>query len=165
MTTKNRPIPTLVGYEVSRFLKRFWAKVKVRGPDDCWEWTGAAIKGYGIIRMGRGRQKYLAHRISYFIRRGVDPGDKCVCHTCDNPRCVNPAHLWLGTLGDNNLDAIQKGRGQARGEQHSHAKFTEQDVREIRKSGEPHRSIANQYGVCKTTISRIKCGKRWKHVT
>ena len=139
----------------------------MRGPDDCWEWTGWNNgAGYGAI--GKGQKSYLATRWAYYIEHGDDPGDECVCHTCDNPGCVNPAHLWLGTIGDNNRDAWQKGRSfqpeTLPGEQNTQAKLTEQDVREIRKSNELQRILAEQYGVCHQLISQIKTGKIWKHV-
>jgi len=109
--------------------------------NDCWVWTGYKNhKGYGrvayyingkTIRLG-------AHRLSYLLHTGEDPGSLCVCHKCDNPSCINPQHLFLGTIGDNNRDAFRKGRnktiGQHRldGEHNSNAKYTKEIVREIR---------------------------------
>jgi HNH endonuclease len=86
--------------------ERFWAKVK-RGPG-CWEWQGYRDrKGYG--RIGGGKDSQLVHRLSWSLHHG-DPGELCVLHHCDNPPCVNPDHLFLGTIQDNNADMIAKGR-------------------------------------------------------
>lgn len=88
--------------------ERFWAKVDRRGPDECWPWRAATDRdGYGAFNVRAAM--FGAHRVSWKITTGATP-TKCVCHTCDNPRCVNPAHLWLGTHQDNMQDKIAKGR-------------------------------------------------------
>jgi hypothetical protein len=84
--------------------QRFWAKVEQRGPDECWPWLASADEyGYGRFR------GVAASRAAYTYTKG-DPGRLLVCHTCDNPGCVNPAHLWLGTVRDNGVDCSQKRR-------------------------------------------------------
>ena len=83
----------------------FWKKVTIAGPDDCWLWNGYCDPN-GYARYGR----LLASRIAFELEREPIPDGLCVCHRCDNPRCVNPAHLWLGTQPDNVADMVTKGR-------------------------------------------------------
>ena len=90
-------------------LRRFWAKVSIGQPDECWTWkAGKASIGYGTFCVD-GRMVY-AHRYSLELVNGPIPAGMLACHTCDNPPCVNPAHLWVGTHRDNIRDAIFKGR-------------------------------------------------------
>jgi hypothetical protein len=92
-------------------LNRFWSKVKKT--DNCWEWQACKNEhGYGILNIGkRGLGKIRAHRLSFIIHKGEIPESLLVCHRCDNPTCVNPEHLFLGTQKDNTQDMIKKGRG------------------------------------------------------
>ncbi len=144
---------------------RFLAYVFNRGPNDCWEWLGAISNGkYGHLQLN-GKFIY-AHRIAYFLKYGIDPGDLCVCHCCDNPSCCNPKHLFLGTNTDNMQDARQKGRN-SYGEKHGRAKLTEKDVIEIKRLlrlGVMHRIIAKKFNVSRPLISYINNNERWSHV-
>ena len=144
---KHYPIPDLTDSE----LKRFWSKVDRSG--DCWEWTAGTTKGYGRIRIND--VLYLANRISYALVHG-DPGDLWVCHTCDNPPCVNPDHLWLGTCRDNLQDAAKKER--------CVTKLSVSDVQEILESNDLQQTLADKYGVNRTIISDIQCRKRWRYL-
>lgn len=89
-------------------VARFWPKVNVGSDDECWEWTAATWGGYG--QFGKSGRSYRSHRVAWVIDRGPIPPGLVVCHHCDNPPCCNPAHLFLGTIGDNNADRDAKGR-------------------------------------------------------
>ena len=147
--------------------ERFWAKVDVRGPDDCWEWlAGKTHNGYGMIgKGGRHNGMLRAHRVSWELANGPIPDGLCVLHHCDNPGCVNPLHLWIGTNADNQQDMAQKGRAnKARGERQGNSKLTEQDVHEIRAMLARDISqtvIAEKYDVARTTIGSINTGTNW----
>jgi len=131
--------------------------------------------GYGRMRMGGRKGKhYLAHRLSYIIHHPLtidlmEHPDICVCHRCDNPKCVNPAHLFLGSQQDNHRDMVSKGRiADKRGEKHHLVKLTEDDVREIRtryaNGGITQQQLALEYGMNNSTLNRIILRKRWKHI-
>jgi hypothetical protein len=144
---------------------RFWPKVDVRGPKECWWWTACRLPaGYG--RFSVNGRMVLAHRYVYELVYGIDPGDLQVLHTCDNPSCCNPAHLFLGTQADNMADMEAKGR-QSRGIDRPAAKLTEEGVREARRlsaDGWSQRKIADKLGVNQATIWFVLNGKTWKDV-
>lgn len=154
--------------------ERFWPKVAKRGPSACWEWQGhKTAKGYGQIGLGtRDKGLAYAHRVSYMLATGEDPGDRLVCHRCDNPPCVNPAHLFLGSSMDNSHDARDKDRlvlpEPSRGEANTHAKLNELQVREIYRrrvlGGEMVTSLAVEFNVSPANISAIAKRKIWKHI-
>jgi hypothetical protein len=133
--------------------------------DGCWIWKGYKRPGgYGEAYFGSkpNRERVLAHRLAWEVEFG-DPGDMVVCHHCDNPSCVNPRHLFLGTRADNNADRNAKDR-QAKGERNGPAKLTEAQVVEIRADPRTHREVALQYGVKETAIGSIRLRKTWSHV-
>lgn len=141
------------------FETRFWAKVDKT--DGCWIWTGCLNNnGYGEINMG-GREKggsVYAHRASWELRNGDVTTGMCVCHKCDNPACVNPDHLFLGTQRENMRDAAVKGRI-------SQARLTADQVREIRCSVSSNREFAAKFGVNTDIIGNVRRGKTYKHVS
>ena len=149
--------------------ERFWSFVGRRGEKECWLWNGSLnANGYGQFTwVTAGKRTHIATRIAYRLVNGEIPPKMFVCHSCDNPRCVNPAHLWLGTAKDNMQDASKKGRirsGGLRGEAHGCAKLNEISVREIRASNLPRKALANHYGVTPEAISLIVKRKTWRHV-
>lgn len=125
------------------------------GPDACWEWTGTVTAGYGKVAGGYKRPTVYAHRIAWVQANGAIPEGMVVCHSCDNPLCCNPAHLFLGTPLDNMRDRDAKGRG--------FSKITADDVEEIRSrfnAGESQHSLAKKFGVSQSHVSRVVRGIR-----
>lgn len=105
----NNAIRGLKGFSKTPLEERFWPKVNVFGQDECWLWTGANSRGYGQITVDGKKRK--ATQVSWEIYHGKPfPTGLMACHTCDNPRCVNPAHIWPGTMSQNIRDAVSKGR-------------------------------------------------------
>lgn len=146
--------------------KRFWAKVERRDRKDCWLWTASTARG-GYGQLGdpeRGNVK--AHRLSWELHRGPVPDGLQVLHQCDQPRCVNPGHLFLGTNVDNHRDKMRKNR-HAVGAAHGAAKLTEEDVIAIWRraaAGERQKLLADEYGVSQPTVSDIVRRRTWRHV-
>ena len=138
---------------------------KVDPNTDCWEWQGAKTKsGYGLI--GRNYKGYGAHRVSYIAFKGEIPLGMNVCHTCDNPSCVNPKHLFPGTQKDNLQDAAQKGR-MKRGSKCHMALLNEDQVRAIKNAlaiGSSQSQLARDHKVSPNVIYRINAGLTWKHI-
>jgi hypothetical protein len=144
-------------------VARFLAKVDKRGPGECWPWkAGIKSEGYGGFRVGEVVDR--AHRVSYVIHHGDIPAGMVVCHRCDNPPCVNPGHLFLGTHGDNARDRDAKGRRGTIGAKHGMAKLTDDDVISIRSSSERGVDLAVQYGVSATLVCDIRKRKIWHHL-
>src|SRR5215469_7066954 len=145
---------------------RFWSKVKIGKSDECWEWQGAKTRGgYGTFFTGVQPRMERAHRMAYKLSFG-SPGALCVLHQCDNRTCVNPAHLFLGTIADNNADCRNKGR-HARGMRHGRqSRLTPEIVREIRskyiKSRYGFKKLAKEYGLYTATIDKIVNWRIWR---
>lgn len=144
---------------LERFEKYF---TKSRG---CWEWKGRISSfGYGQFAITWG-DTWQAHRLSFKLYKGEDPGKLCVCHTCDNRKCVNPKHLWLGTRKDNVQDMIRKGRAlKASPEKNGGAKVDWSTIRRIRAMSSlyPQKDIAKAVGLSRWQIRRITKGISWK---
>lgn len=143
----------------------FWSKVDKSS--NCWIWTASKTNGrYGQF-YAQGK-RCLTHRYSWLIHNGDIPKGLCVCHTCDNPPCVNPKHLWLGTNADNMRDKIKKGRLRVGiGERNGKSKLVTKQINSIRAlylKGYVQTVLAKKYDVCQQTISHIVTRKFWKHV-
>jgi hypothetical protein len=171
-------------------VDRFWGKVDDGGgPDACWPWLGGFFAGkrYGQFMWAPGDNR-RAHRVAWELTHGAIPAGWVIAHTCDNPPCCNPAHLWLATVAQNNQDRDRKGRasqgdahwlrrnperaaacgfGGRPGEANNAARLTEDAVRAIRRAhadGEMGVSIAKRFSVSPTTVCNIVKKTRWKHV-
>lgn len=150
-------------YKTPTVEDRFWDRVVIAGPDDCWEWQGSRNRGYGLL--GSHGLSLRANRVAYVLGHGPIPDGFMVMHSCDNPPCCNPAHLSLGTGADNTADAVAKGRmtGAPKGLANIHGKLTDDDVRAIRAAraaGEPCRSVAERFGIHPVHVSYIATGRR-----
>lgn len=140
--------------------RTFWDRVPT-GPG-CWEWQGVRLpKGYGQFRfLGR---MWRAHRLAWLFSHGSLPNGLCVLHSCDNPPCVRPSHLFLGTNAENVADRERKHRRIApHGGDHPRAKLTIDDVRSIRASRSSSRVLGPMYGVSPSTITHIRTGRTWR---
>ena len=138
---------------------RFWNKVSKT--KNCWNWTAATNgHGYGYFRSSsKSNGNTVAHRYSWQLHFGKIPKNMLVCHHCDNPLCVNPKHLFLGTHKTNAIDREKKGRSKIHGVQ----KLNVKQAREIRHSPLSQIKLAKKFGVSRTTIANIKKGKAWKN--
>jgi hypothetical protein len=149
--------------------ERFWEKVDIRGPDDCWNWlAGINQSGYGLF--GLTNKSERAHRVAWMLTNGDIPGGLYICHHCDNRLCCNPAHCFLGTHDDNMKDMVQKGRANHLGFPGSYngrARLTEKqvlEIRDIRQKGMILTEIAKLYKVGFSTIENICLRKTWIHI-
>lgn len=147
--------------------KRFWDKASIGKPKDCWIWRGAKFgNGYGAIQVDGTPE--LAHRVAWLLTRGEIPEGLCVLHECDNPICINPEHLFLGTQLDNIADRTNKGRS-ASGSRNGNAKLSDADVQLIHTLYKPRdfsqRKLARIFGVNQSTIRRILVGETWRHLS
>lgn len=163
---KGQPTRFVSGHNSARppAVTRFWQNVNKNTSNGCWEWKGSdSAHGYGMLLVDG--VLVGAHRYSYELHYSPIPKGMFVCHHCDNRKCVNPAHLFLGTYADNIADMVSKGR-------HDHgnanAKLTPSQVSEIRAKyarGEiSQRRLAIEYGIGKGTISAILTRKSWQHI-
>lgn len=139
-----------------------WTAIPETG---CHWWTSVTVHGYGHVR--KNGKWVKAHRVSYELHKGKIPEGMCVCHKCDNPLCVNPDHLFLGTHKENMQDKVKKGRaftGNQKGVSNGAAKLTEADIRAIREAQGSCKQLADKFFTSPMNISLIKRRLAWAHV-
>ena len=144
--------------------ERFWSKVDRGDPDQCWEWKAATDRwGYGKFRIDE-KKKY-AHRVSYEFHHGPIPEGMLVLHSCDNPACVNPAHLHFGTHQDNMIERGERNRS-ASGKNNGQVKLTTDQVHQIRiryaTGGVTQKQLAEEFEVTQQQISNIILKRKWR---
>ena len=147
-------------------MQRFWSKVDVRDVDDCWEWLGGKTRGgYGEFFFEGSVRR--AHRVAWMLEKGEIPEGSLILHSCDNPACVNPAHLSIGSHVDNAADMVARGRACV-GEKQGSSRLTEKSVGEIRRryaaGGVTIRELAAEHGVAEMTVSDVIHRRTWLHV-
>lgn len=131
----------------------------------CWEWTGTKMQkeDYGIAHFNGGR--YRAHRLSYLYHKGQIKEGMLICHTCDNPICINPSHLYQGTPKQNSSDMVIRNRqNKLKGEDASCSKLKAYEIIKIRADNRGHKYIAADYGIAVSTVSGIKTRRNWSHI-
>lgn len=162
----------MTNVEIESAKERVLSHVSI-ADNGCWNWTGSKNKqGYGQIGIGSrrdgNRKTMRAHRLSFAVFNGEIPPGHDICHKCDNPSCVNPEHLFPGTVRDNMADMDAKGRrGYSLSEKHPSAKLREHDVwtaRHLRGTGFSYYRLAKMYGVGRETMRQAVLGITWKHV-
>ncbi len=166
--SERKPRPMWEGMLDGKAGDRFFSKIDITEPGDCWNWNAGTVNGRGQFgfQVNRKSIPYRAPRLAYFYWVGEIPDGLFVCHRCDNPACVNPNHLFLGTQQDNIDDMWRKERG-TRGTEVAMSVLTEDQVRSIRsqyvyKSREfGARALADKFGVCPESIRKIVVGKTW----
>lgn len=157
----NRIIPEPTEKDIQRF-----SMYVEDAESGCSIWRGAVARhGYGVLRLGgRAGSTYYAHRIAYYLHFKIQPGNLFVCHTCDNRRCVNPLHMFLGTNAQNTADMIAKGRA-CSGERNYNSKLTTDKVLAIRSCVDSPAKIAREFGLSINHVHRLRRGDAWKHVS
>ena len=146
-------------------IKMFWDKVSVGHPSVCWPWMRCRNQdGYGRVNFGG--VLHSSHRIAYFLTHKKDPESSLVLHSCDNPSCCNPAHLFLGTDQDNPDDKIRKGKGNHyQGENHPRATLSDDKVKEIKRIIVIFKNnLAKDFGIKPAQVDAIYARRQWKHI-
>lgn len=157
-------------YSRDTLENRFWRQVDKKSDNECWIWSGTKNKkGYGcIIKDDGSRKRHLAHRASYIINKGEIPDGLYVLHSCDNPSCVNPNHLRVGTQSENIKEAFDKGRKVQPilfGEKNPKSKLTIEQVKFIKANPQlGHKHIADMFCLSPNCIRGVRIGRTWKEV-
>jgi len=158
------PIPKLEQYQIDSF----WEKVDIKSQDECWNWK-KSLDSWGYGHVGFWDKLYKTNRVAWYLVNGDIPDGMVICHRCDNPKCCNPNHLFLGTFKDNTRDCVRKGRLPSRhGELNNSAKLTNELARQIKTEYEAsergHRYFAKKYNVSPSCILRLCSGISFKNL-
>lgn len=154
-----------ISYSREQAIAVFWSGIQIKESDQCWPWQGTTIKG-GYGQLNFQGQQIGAHRLAFLLAGGILLKNQDVCHTCDNPPCCNPKHLFAGTSKENNADCRAKDR-HMRGSRNSTAKLSDEVVlamRADREAGMTYRALAKKYGVAHRTAWEVINGFAWKHL-
>lgn len=146
---------------------KFWNRVRVLGQTECWPWMGTERIKNSYGQIGFNKTYHLAHVVSFVLSVGDVAEGMCVLHKCDNRKCCNPSHLFLGTKADNNTDRRQKGRdGNHKGTLNGRAKLTAEQVVTIRELAwtKTYEELSDRFGVKPITIAKIVQRKLWPHI-
>lgn len=145
--------------------RRFWLKVRECLPETCWDWIGE-ITNVGYGRFTFKQKRTGAHRMAWMITHGNIPDGLCVCHTCDNRKCVNPGHMFLGSNAENMADKVAKKRQETGANvRKKTTKITPEQALEIRargKTGAKPTALAREYGLSQSFVSEVIAGKKWR---
>lgn len=158
-------LPMWKPFPMEERISTFWKRADIKGDDECWNWKFPPDPQTGYGRYSFQKKHTSAHRFAWIISRGTIPKGMCVCHHCDNRICVNPKHLFLGTIADNNADMIRKGR-QSKAPRNN--KISEDDVIKIRSMWKPYKVSVRKisetlklgYKSCEIAVSK----HHWKHI-
>lgn len=163
MFERLRPLPNYSLISIKDII-RFWSKICVKNNNDCWNWQYAIIDGYGIFYLLG--NIYLSNRLTYYFENKIDPFQKLVLHKCNNRKCCNPLHLYLGDSFDNMQQRSLENRNNQDGELNPNAKLNKTNILAIIQESKniTRRSLAIKYGINKSTIDKILSKKIWKHL-
>ena len=151
--------------KLGTFLQRFWNRVSAV-QSGCWEWVGKIERGgYARVRLENSRERVLVHRLSWEMKNGPIPEGMLILHKCDNRKCVNPDHLYVGTYQNNTDDMLERGRAnKARGERHGRAKLTDdqfhQLVSDYNAGGVTQKQLASKYGLHPIYVNKLLRGHK-----
>jgi len=151
-------MPTAIPIE-----QRFWPKVERKGADDCWPWLASLdTRGYGAIGGGPGKTLRRAHRVAFELANGPLLPGQVVCHRCDNRKCCNPAHLFVGTQRDNIMDMLAKERRRTyKAEGNPNAKLNHEQAAQIKAWSRPRKEALAVFGIGPSVYNAIRRGEAW----
>jgi hypothetical protein len=162
--SRTKPLELLPLLARKGTAERFWSRVKIGKPDECWPWLGSRKHSgmpYGKFKLAS-YKTVTASRCAYALGTGQEPGEAAVLHSCDNPPCCNPGHLYAGTIKDNSRDMVERGRWRTGHKVIRRLKPGEvEEIRELFAAGQTNTAIGKRYGVSRSTIANIRNGVSW----